>query len=281
MTKTFFQYYHPDFFIEHVRRPNTHRMPLRHDHPEYEFYYLVDGDRNFFVHDRTIHLTKGQLLVIPPNTHHRSIDGTSDHHERILIELNQTHLTRYLNEDFVKSLMPDLDFPFNIYPLTPELAQAFQNSFSNFSKQQNSESDPTPSLIFIMTLCQMLKTLSPSPISLHPDHPSHLHRRIGDIVRYTNANYHKDIGLETVASDHFISAEHLSRSFKKITGMTFNQYLNTLRLKDAANQLRLSNESIADIADTVGYQSHTHFGRVFKHKYGLSPSAYRRKVNPQ
>jgi AraC-like DNA-binding protein len=63
--------------------------------------------------------------------------------------------------------------------------------------------------------------------------------------------------------------------FRKITGINFTDYLSRLRIERAKNLLLNPNLRISEIAFEVGFQSLTHFNRVFKRVLGQSPTDYR------
>lgn len=108
------------------------------------------------------------------------------------------------------------------------------------------------------------------------EHPSEQHKRIAEIATYLNNNYMSDIGLEVVARKFFVSSAHLSRLFKKITGFSFIEYLQSIRIKEAEKLLAEKKLSISEISEKVGYQNITSFGRVFKSINGISPMQYRK-----
>jgi len=90
-----------------------------------------------------------------------------------------------------------------------------------------------------------------------------------------NEHYMEDITLPMIAKKFYISVSSLTKSFKQITGFSFTEYLNNIRIKNAYNLLDSSHYTISEIAHKVGYNSITHFGRVFKESTGYTPSQYR------
>lgn len=69
--------------------------------------------------------------------------------------------------------------------------------------------------------------------------------------------------------------EHLSRSIKKYKAITLSAYINELRLSYAADMLIHSDMHIVDLCYESGFSSLDYFGKQFKQKYGMSPSAFR------
>lgn len=101
---------------------------------------------------------------------------------------------------------------------------------------------------------------------------------IRDILNYLNAKYSEDFTVAHLAKTHHISLEHLSRLFKKEVGETITAYITRLRTEKAAELLKGSDLAIADIAMYVGYSDSNYFVKVFKKRYGMTPSAYRSSI---
>lgn len=72
-----------------------------------------------------------------------------------------------------------------------------------------------------------------------------------------------------------VSAEHLARLFVRYTGEGPNKLLFRLRMNKAAHLLTDSNQSIADIAEDVGYNDAFAFSKAFRRDFGCSPRSYR------
>jgi YesN/AraC family two-component response regulator len=104
----------------------------------------------------------------------------------------------------------------------------------------------------------------------------HMHAKVSEIVKYLNIRYMKKITLESISESFYISPFYLSRTFKKATGFTYTEYLNSLRIREAQRLLKESRLNASEIAEKVGYESQTHFGRVFKKITGMSPLQYRK-----
>ena len=71
---------------------------------------------------------------------------------------------------------------------------------------------------------------------------------------------------------------YFCKLFKKATGLNFTDYLSRIRIERARNLLLNPNLRVSEIAFEVGFQSLTHFNRVFKHTVGQSPTQYREQL---
>lgn len=100
------------------------------------------------------------------------------------------------------------------------------------------------------------------------------------ILRYIQSNY-QTLTLTEAARFFNYSEAHLSRIIKKCSGQTFSDIIKTIRLQKAVELLEKTNLSISEIAEQMGYTDNSHFHKVFKHAYGLTPIQYRQKYRAE
>jgi len=93
--------------------------------------------------------------------------------------------------------------------------------------------------------------------------------------QFINEHQTEDLSLGQVAKAVSMSTFYFCKMFKKITGINFTDYLSRVRIEKAKNLLLNPNLRISEIAYEVGFQSLTHFNRVFKKITGQSPTQYR------
>lgn len=95
---------------------------------------------------------------------------------------------------------------------------------------------------------------------------------------YVHLNYaDEDLSLDRVCESLGVSNSYFSSVFKKETGNSFIRYLTDYRMERAAGQLVGTNEKSYIIAQKVGYADPNYFSYVFKRKFGVSPSRYRKE----
>ncbi len=87
-----------------------------------------------------------------------------------------------------------------------------------------------------------------------------------------------DLSLGEVARAVNTSTFYFCKIFKQATGLPFTHYLSRVRVEKAKNLLLNPNVRVSEIAYEVGFQSLTHFNRVFKKVTGQSPSAFRAQL---
>jgi AraC-like DNA-binding protein len=86
------------------------------------------------------------------------------------------------------------------------------------------------------------------------------------------------LSLSHVAKAVNMSAFYFCKMFKRVTGINFTDYLSRVRIEKAKNLLLNPNLRVSEIAFEVGFQSLTHFNRVFKKLLGQSPTEYRAQL---
>lgn len=102
--------------------------------------------------------------------------------------------------------------------------------------------------------------------------------KIKEAMDYIRNNYTSDISREGLAASLDISPNHLGKFFKIYTGKKISEYINELRIHDAAEKLKAAKqETIIHIAFSVGFESLSTFNRTFLKIMGLTPSEFKEK----
>ena len=102
-------------------------------------------------------------------------------------------------------------------------------------------------------------------------------RRIARVVARIEASYRQRLSLHEVAAAEFVSEAWLSRLFHKEVGMSFVQYITTLRLNKAAEQLIGTRKTVQQVAQEHGFASTRMMSDLFKRQHGLTPRQYRQQ----
>mgnify|MGYP000921222393 CR=1 FL=1 len=101
--------------------------------------------------------------------------------------------------------------------------------------------------------------------------------RIKSTVKYLYFEFDRKIRLTDLAEMEHIDKSYASRLIKSGTGVTFQEYLNIVRVDRAEVLLLGTNETIGDICDHLGFSSYNYFINQFKQFFRMSPSEYRKK----
>lgn len=266
------------FSIQYQKVEGRTSMLTDHYHNHYEIYYQLSGERYYFIKDRSYYIKKGDIVVIDMLELHKTSFAGAVEYERMLINFKKEYLSDYIN--CMKGLNPLEVFrkPINIYSLTLAernyIEQLLYRMKDEFEKR--SEGYDTYLKISLIELLILLSRSSEKMKNQSMEYPSALHKKISQIASYINSNYSKQLTLNQVAEIFKVSPYYFCRTFKEVTGFTFTEYLNTTRVKEAQRLLLESALKVIDIAEKVGFDSSTHFGRIFKSRTGFSPLQYRK-----
>lgn len=109
--------------------------------------------------------------------------------------------------------------------------------------------------------------------------PVFKNERLLKMVSFIKENYREDIHLKDIASSALVSDREALRTFQKSLGVSPVQFLITHRLSAGARLLEISQYNIEEISDKIGFESPSHFSRLFKRAYSLTPTQYRKQLN--
>ncbi|MDC7788187.1 AraC family transcriptional regulator [Rhodoplanes sp. TEM] len=98
-------------------------------------------------------------------------------------------------------------------------------------------------------------------------------RRVSD---YIEANLSKDLKITELAETVGLSRSHFTRAFRAATGMTPHRFLQKQRIAKATHLLETSEESITEIAFSLGFSNPSIFASTFRAHTGMNPTAWRR-----
>ena len=97
--------------------------------------------------------------------------------------------------------------------------------------------------------------------------------------QYIDENFgDPNFSMQAVADRLNIAPSYFCTQFKKETGLSFNDYLTTLRMNKAIEYMKNKSLTILDISGKVGYISEKHFYSVFKKHTGMTPAKYRSMI---
>lgn len=128
-------------------------------------------------------------------------------------------------------------------------------------------------LLYRLSLVEDAKELSSS--SFVNASESNEDERVRKAKEYIASNYMHDICLQELADIAHMSAESFSRFFRNKTGRTPNRYLIDYRLGIAARMLLTTKLSVSEIGFSCGFNTLSHFNRLFRESKGCTPSEFR------
>lgn len=107
-------------------------------------------------------------------------------------------------------------------------------------------------------------------------YPSGMSRLVEGIVKYILAHSFEKLALEDVAEACFVNRTHLSHTFKKQMGTSFVDYITEYKMQTLIHLMNYTDMKLSQIAEKLGYVDYKYMGRVFKERYGMTPSEYKK-----
>lgn len=101
---------------------------------------------------------------------------------------------------------------------------------------------------------------------------------IEETMRYINTHLSAKLTTKQTAQALFTSDTTLSRRFHQETGKTIHQYLEDMVFQAACKKLAVSDQSLGEISEELGFCDPFYFSRRFRQRYGEPPSQYRKRL---
>ncbi|HEX4764979.1 MAG TPA: AraC family transcriptional regulator [Lichenihabitans sp.] len=278
----------PDLELVQVRDDQSfkiwsHGYPFRtvrwHFHPEYELHLVTSTEGDRYVGDHIGSFTPGDLVFVGPNLPHNWI---SDIPEGESVE--ERCLVLQFTGEFIAACMasfPELRF---MQPLLKEAFRGvrFESSLAErvgpLMRDLLEASDARRIALFMEILELIGHARDPATlasIGFQPNPSAYLSTTMNLVLQHIGRNFTRDLSETDLATLSRQSVSTFSRSFRKHTGMTFVQYVNSLRIELACQHLTQADLSITDICYAVGFNNASNFNRQFLAAKGMPPSKFR------
>lgn len=235
----------------------------------YVFLLVQRGAFHILDQNRKYVLAKNDLILLQPGTEY-TFQYLSDN-QVFMLSCKNTFLDNYIPYGYrleCNSSQGKKDDFIQLYHVLEQLGILYTDEHRRFA--------------FISSLYSLLDILFPAFLVLEKgkteNEPAQYSRkRIETIRQYIDQHYHLPIYLQTLADEMYLSPQYLSKFIRQHMGITFNKYLNKVRMEHAYDELINTEHSIAEIAFNNGFSNVSAFNKLFRDVYEVSPTAYRRE----
>lgn len=266
-----------NFLIASNKVKGYFSMPSKHFHDKYEIYYLVSGERYYFIKDSVFRINKGHLVLVKEGELHRTADTDEPDHERILVYFRKSFATT--SNHSTDTIIDFLDAKYYcVIGLSLKEQQTVEKIFMEMNQEVSKKA-----LGFEICLQGLLMKLLVHIVRYMPGNDerafvssSPKHEKVSEIVKFINGHYDETLSIPIISELFFISPYYLSRIFKETTGFTIVEYINNVRVKAAQRLLSDESTKVIEISEKTGFGSVAHFNRAFKEISGCSPLNYRK-----
>jgi len=265
-------------YIEKQVRVPTFTMTYEHSHDFCEIFYLRTGSCIYSVNNSIYHLAAGDLFIVTPG---------------------DTHCTRYEGlvpcERIVVYFNPDV-LPDSYWQSHSEINSGLSRSgkvvlakkgrlqleaLLNQMLEENNIPDEYSYEFLTLQVMSLLLSLQRNGIFVYeqikPTAGINISTDIEDALRYIAQNFAMPLTLEEIAENINLSPTYLSKKFKKVTGVTFKEYVNYIRIRQACQMLITTDDTITKIAVNCGFNSSNYFKDCFRRVNGISPRSFRKQ----
>ncbi|WP_455797856.1 helix-turn-helix domain-containing protein [Clostridium butyricum] len=259
-----------------------------HWHKALELTYLTDGNFSCYINGKCNNICKNDLIII---------NSGDIHGINIKAKESSSGITIMISYDFLKhnyNGIDNIEFIINNNELMKESLKKLLCDLLNMYKNKIEQTTLDFNLISKDQLCGFYYLKVKSIIyeilfilltyfTVNKDiiitiKSQKYIDRFKKITQYIEQNYKENLALADVANYYGLSREHLARSFKKYMGITFSDYLNSIRLYNAYRQLITTDYSITQIGLDNGFPNVASFINKFKIVYGQTPNKYRYNI---
>lgn len=244
---------------EYVRIDTENNMNFpKHIHQSFEIILVTDGVIEAGVDNRAYTLRKGDALFVFPDQVHSLKSEKSEHVTFVFSPLLVNAYSEKLKNKVPSNpvFRPDEHITKALYSLSADSSVMLKKGV-------------------LYSVCAAFDT---GTDYIPPDYKNN---RFFEIFSYIESNYTKECSLSGAAKQIGMNYSYISRDFKRLVGINFNDYVNLLRLNMACHLLKNTDYSVTECSLESGFGSTHTFNRNFKDRYGVTPNQYRQSFREQ
>lgn len=237
-----------------------------HSHDEYEIYMFLEGDSNCIVESKTYALHPGDMLVFRKNELHRVYHNKKTPYRRFILMISPEFFKKYDCCEYEKVFMDaTFDESNKISAEIVKLSGIYDAvmRFKSYTDEYKDQNTPIAASIVTEILYLIGKTVFIEPSAKGG-------KLIKNFISYINMNINKDLSLEKLSKEFFVSKYYLCHSFKKATGLTIKEYINQKRLA-LVDKYVSEGKSLTSAAAMAGFREYSAFYRAYVKNNNKSP----------
>lgn len=254
-----------------------------HTHDYLELGYVVSGEFSQVIQGKSTHFKSGEFCLIDTNCIHKDVlqgdatvlfFGLSNRLFDAVLDSKDANNTL---EEFLQNALVSqkrLNQYLHLKPLLDN-KDAIESVLEFLIREMQDNTDGTEYIKFGL-LYRLLKLLCTDyDFTLTKEQVKRRKVLVGDeVIRYINLNF-ADISVNDLSNKFNYNEDYFNRLLKEREGMTYSAYLQKVRLDNAVKLLCDTDKSIEEIVSMCGYINRGYFYKIFREKYGETPSRYR------
>ena len=256
--------------------PNLNDIFYWHFHPEYEIVFVEGANGTRHIGDHISRYHDGDLVFIGPNIPHLNFDyGVETTCETIVVQMKEDFLGKefFLLPEMagVKKLFEKATYGLSFPDGTKKIAGEKLKKLITLGQFEQ--------LVELLQIFQLLARSEMTVLNTRPVADKSIKKDMGRIERiyhYIEENYQQKVDVNQAAHLSNLTTAAFCRYFKKITRMTFTEFLNQYRITQA-KKLLLQHHTITEACYGSGFDNLSYFNKTFKKLAGENPSAFRKR----
>lgn len=269
---------HPETnsFKAEVQRKKEFDFPY-HYHPNYELTYILSSDGVRYVGNEFENFRANDLIFLGPNLPHcwKNTNCQNTEASAVVIQWKEDLVGKeWLDTKEFAAVKKLHTLSSKGIHFSPKVAISLKDHLLEIT-----EADPFRKLMMLLEILNTLALSNDYDLLCKRDYTNNTNlidsERINTVYQYVKNNYMQKITLQSIASTVFMSEESFSRFFSKIMKKTFFSFLNEYRINVACKLLIETEQQIAQVCYSSGYETIPFFYRQFKKFKNCSPQFYR------
>jgi AraC-like DNA-binding protein len=246
-----------------------------HYHPEYELTLIINGKGRRLVGNSHENFQSGDLVLIGPGLPHTWVSGrgVKGRSEAVVIQFSQDFMGRFADLEELTAINKLLLLAKQGILCNGKIPASTIQQILLLPEKIGIEK--ITGLLQILDELSVLKSVSLTSSFYQPLKGKENENRINKVCQYVQKHAAESLTIHKAATLIHLSPGAFCKFFKRITGKTFSDYVNDIRIANVCNQLVATDKQIAEIAFMNGFESLTYFNRVFLKKKRVRPSQYR------
>lgn len=245
-----------------------------HIHDAYEFIMVIEGNEIVYTSENEYYVEAGDIILINSRVPHKTKAYKTTSVFLLQTELNFTaesefnyllrHLSSSDNSAYIFKAGSGLNY---------DIAECFERIIN-----ENTSRKASYDLFIKSAVLNIFAILYRNNIIKNPQEYFNTKyiKRIIPALNYINENYSEDISLTYISKLLNVDKSHFCRIFKQAVNTSFIQYVNSVRIYNAAKLLRSTDKTISEISTDTGFSSPSYFTKEFKLYMGCSPNHYKK-----
>lgn len=241
-----------------------------HFHDFDKIVILLSGRVNYLVESSSYEMRPWDVLLVRHHTIHKAVIDKSEPYERIIIYLDRKYFERIMPGAGLTDCFDQADqHGRHLLSATEEELEELKAAAAAYEKtvEDRRFGAQTMGETMIIQLLIHIGRLSEADPGKGE---TLLDPKILQVLSYINENFRRELSVDALAEQVYLSKYHFMRLFKMQTGTTVHAYLRQKRLINAARLLR-EGVPAAKAASDSGFSDYSAFHRAFKESFGISP----------